>query len=68
MTILSLIAFLILVCVVVYVVRLLVTDASTQRILIALVALAAVLLLLEGFGVLGSLNHPLRFPESGRAR
>jgi len=57
MTILSLIEVLILVCLGLYLVRTLVTDVVTQRIVIGLVVLVFVLWLFEGAAVFGANFH-----------
>ncbi len=59
MSLIGLLVVLIIVGVGLYLVRLIPMDATVQKIITALVILAVVLWLVEGFGLLG--GYPIRF-------
>ncbi len=62
MTILSLLIVLVLVGVGLYLVNTVIPmDAKIKTILNVVVVILVMLWLLDGFGVLGGLNHPIRF-------
>ena len=65
MTILALIEALILVALAVYAIRLLVTDATAQRVMIGLVLIVLVLWVIEGANVFGASFHQPLFGRRG---
>lgn len=60
MTILGLLAVIVLLCLAIYLARLLVTDATAQKVVIAIVVVVAVLWIADGIGLLSGFSHPVR--------